>query len=61
MNSPVVNGPKPKLKLPTACDDQLLCRCASLCAQLSHFLHHIHTVLNPSEGHVFEVEVFGLL
>lgn len=52
---------KPELKLPTVCDDELLHRGSSLCAQLSHFLHHIHTVLNPSEGHMFEVEVFSLL
>lgn len=50
-----------KLKLSTVCDNKLFCRFASLGAELSHLLHDIHALLNPSESHVFEVEVLCLL
>lgn len=50
-----------KLKLPTVCDDQLLCGRASLCAKCSHLLHHIHAISNPAKSHMLEVQVFGFL
>lgn len=45
----------------TVCDDELLQRLASLCAQCFHLLHHIHALLDPPESHVLEVEVLRLL
>lgn len=49
------------LELAAVGDDKLLSGNTSLCAQLSHLLHHIHAFPHPAESHVFEVQVFGFL